>query len=75
MWNYIRDRVTEPSTYAGLAGVAYGIGQIFDFDEAGQAGDVLGGAAQAAASGDPVVTIGAILAGVLAMFMGEKKRR
>jgi len=32
--NKMKDRLKEPSTYGGLAAIIFGLGQIFDIDEA-----------------------------------------
>lgn len=72
MWDKIKDRFTEKSTYLGLATAAIGIGQLAKIDEAPQVADVIGQAGHAAMSGD-YVTAGAIgLMGLLSIFMKEK---
>lgn len=76
MFSWLKDRLKEPTTYAGLGMAIYGVGQAFDIREApavaeavGRAGDVLGG-------GGDLVTAGVItLGGVVAALLGERGKR
>lgn len=72
MWGKIKDRLSEPSTYAGLAAATVGIGQVAKIDEAPQVADLIGQAGQAAVTGDYVTTGGMLLFGLLSIFMKEK---
>lgn len=59
-------RLREPSTYAGLAGIAAGIGVLGQVNEAEVVANVI-------TTNGPA--IGGMLAGLLAMFIGEKGER
>lgn len=59
-------RLTEPSTYAGLAGIAAGIGAVGKVNEAETVATMI-------STNGPA--LGGMLAGLLAMFMGEKNNR
>ncbi|WP_422020197.1 hypothetical protein [Pyruvatibacter mobilis] len=65
------ERLREPSTYAGLAAVTIGIGQIVDFDEAGQVASIVQGAGERAAVGDWIGAGVAALLGLAAIFKRE----
>lgn len=54
--NYIRVRLTEPSTYAGLAAILSGMKFIPHADELSQL----------------IPSVGAVVAGLLAIFVKEK---
>lgn len=72
MWDKIKDRFREPSTYAGLAAATVGIGQVAKINEAPQVAELIGQAGQAAVAGD-YMTAGAVgLLGLLSIFMKEK---
>ena len=65
-------RLTEPSTWAGVAALAYGAGQVGQINEAAQVAEVAGHAAEVAAGGGG--WLGAVIAfgaGLGAMFMPE----
>lgn len=69
-------RLSEPSTYAGLAAIFMGADKVFDINEAPAVADGLAVAGQAVAAGAPwwqAVAFGGL--GVLSVFMGEKGRR
>lgn len=67
----IKDRFREPSTYAGVGTLLLALNQIFDINEAGEAGSAM---VQAAASGSPALIVGAgIAAALAAIFAPEKK--
>lgn len=78
MLDKIKDRFSEPSTYAGLAAVTYGLGEVFKIREADAVAQAIEGAGQAiAVSPDSQgITIGllGLIGGLVSMFMGEKKR-
>lgn len=72
MWKKIKERFSEPSTYAGLAAATVGIGQVTKINEAPQVADVITQAGKAAVTGD-YMTAGAVgLLGLLSIFMKEK---
>lgn len=72
----ILDRLREPSTYAGLAAVAVGAGQVFDISEAPAVAEAIGAAgATVTATGDPIMGGAALFFGLLAMFMRERGRK
>lgn len=69
----IKKRFSEPSTYAGLAGILLGLGQLFKINEAASLADVVTQTGTIAATGNVSVAIGVAVAGVLAVFLPEKK--
>lgn len=72
MWDKIKERFSEKSTYVGLATAAVGIGEVAKINEAPQVADVITQAGKAAATGD-YMTAGAVgLLGLLSIFMKEK---
>lgn len=75
MWDKIKQRLAEPSTYAGLALATVGVGQVAKINEAPQVAELIGQAGQAAVNGDYVTAGGALLFGVLSIFMKEKGGR
>lgn len=76
MFKSLFDRFREPSTYAGLAGIAFGVGQVVDFNESEQVAGALTQAGEVVAqTGDPVMGGVALVGGLLAIFMGERGRR
>lgn len=75
MFQKVTDRLKEPSSYAGLAAILYGAGQIFKDDNLPVVADAVNSAGQTmAASGSTSAAIGALVMGVLALFVGEKKK-
>jgi purine-cytosine permease-like protein len=75
MWDKIKQRFREPSTYAGLAALTVGVGQVAKINEAPQVADVIGQAGQAAVAGDWVGAGTMGLLGLLSIFMREKGGR
>tara|TARA_Y100001001_G_scaffold121981_1_gene120146 strand:+ start:756 stop:977 length:222 start_codon:yes stop_codon:yes gene_type:complete len=73
MLNKILDRLKEPSSYAGLAAITLGAGQIFKINEAEQVAETLNQAGAAAASGDIVAPVATLILGLAAFFRSEKK--
>jgi hypothetical protein len=67
--NWFRKRSTEASTYAGLAMVAYGLGEAFKIKELAPAAEAIGSAGQAVAGGTPwwMATGMAVLGGFAAI--------
>lgn len=75
MFDWLLDRVKEPSTYAGLGVAVGGVGAAFDISEAPAVADALAGAAQGAAAGLPIYVWGPmVIGGIIAAFTGEKGR-
>lgn len=69
----ILNRAKEPSSYAGVAAITLGLGQLFKINEAGEIATTIGDAgAIALATGDPVLGLIALAAGVAAVFAREK---
>lgn len=66
----MKDRLREPSTWGGVGLLLMALNQIFDINEAGQVGEAVANAAQ---SGSMELTIGAGLAALAAVLLGEKK--
>ena len=76
MLDKILDRLREPSTYAGLAAVAVGAGQVFDISEAPAVADAIGSAgATMTATGDPIMGGAALVFGLLAILLRERGRK
>lgn len=76
MFQAIFNRFREPSTYAGLAAVAVGAGQVFDISEAPAVADAIGSAgATVTATGDPIIGGAALVFGLLAIFLRERGRK
>ena len=64
-------RFSEPSTYAGIGTLLLALNEIFDINEAGEAGAAM---MQAAGTGSPALIVGAgIAAALAAIFKPEKK--
>ncbi|RKQ73115.1 hypothetical protein [Oceanibaculum indicum] len=71
---YLLDRLKEPSTYAGLAAVVLGAGQLGKIDEAPSvAGAIMDGAA--AMQVDPIMGGLTILGGILAALLRDRGGR
>lgn len=72
MWDKIKDRLSEPSTWGGLAAATVGVGQVTKINEAPQVAEVIAQIGQVAITGD-YVTAGAVgLMGLFSVFMKEK---
>ena len=73
MFSKLFNRLREPSTYAGLAAAAYGLGEVFKIKEAVQVSDTLAKAAeQSAATGDLTIPLVTIAGGVFSRLMSER---
>ncbi|WOF73814.1 hypothetical protein QMT40_001450 [Parvibaculaceae bacterium PLY_AMNH_Bact1] len=71
--DWLKKRAAEPSTYAGISAMTFGLGAILKINEAPQIAEAIGQAAPAFTSGD-YVTGGVFLASSLAaIFMKERK--
>lgn len=71
--DWLLKRLSEPSTWGGLALAVSGVGQLGKINEAPAVVDALGQGAQAVAHGTDPVTAGVmVLGGLLAAFMREK---
>jgi hypothetical protein len=69
----VLERLREPSTYAGLAAITIGVGQVVDFDEAAQVATIVQGAGERAAVGDWIGAGVAVLLGVAAIWKREAR--
>lgn len=72
MWNSIMKRLNEPSTFAGLAGIALATDQLNIFNEGTAVAQTLGQAANEVASGNSFGAIATLAFGLFAIFKGEK---
>jgi len=71
--NWLWKRMSEGSTWAGLAAIMLGAGQIGKINEAPQVADALGQVAGAVSAGiDPVTAIITAGAGALAVLLKDK---
>lgn len=68
----IIEKLKEPSTFAGLAAVLMGFGQIFDVSEAPAIADSVNAAANDLAAGN-WMSAGMVFLGGLAVILNEKK--
>lgn len=74
MFKYLAKRLAEPSTYAGIAAVAMGAGQLFQASEGQAVAEAAGQAGQAVAAGaDPYMAGAVALAGLFAAIMRDRK--
>lgn len=72
MFDFLKKRLSEPSTFAGLAAMILGAGELGKIREAPAVADAITGAGQAIASGMDPITAGIItLGGLAAVFLGE----
>lgn len=71
---WLRNRLSEPSTYSGLPVMVLGILTMFDVPQAEQVSGVVTTAATDLISGNPVGAGFALLGGLLAIFLPEKHR-
>lgn len=70
----LKDRLSEPSTYAGASAVLLGLDKIFNLHGVPELADAVATAGSVAASGQPwYMPLLAIVAGALAIFKGEKR--
>ena len=67
----MKERLKEPSTYAGIGLLLMSLNQIFDINEAGEVGRALHTAAQ---TGNMQLVIGSAVAALAAILLKEKKR-
>ena len=71
--NKLKDRLAEPSSYAGIGFLLQGLNSLFDLHGVPQAAHAVAQAGAAVAAGaNPMVAIATALAGVVAFFMPEK---
>lgn len=71
MFDWLKGRFSEPSSYGGLAALMYGAGEIFKINEAPAVVGAIGAAGEAAAGGNWLGGLVALLGGV-ALAVGEK---
>ena len=70
----ITARLSEPSTFAGLSAIMLGLDRIFNLHGVANAAAVVAKAGTVAASGGGLyMTVGTLLAGLMAVLMPEKK--
>lgn len=70
----MKKRLSEPSSWAGLAAVAYGVGELGKINEAPEIAETLQGVGAAVAGGADPMQAGLMgLFGLAAVFMREKK--
>lgn len=74
MLGAILRRLSEPSSYAGLAAIVAGLGQIGDMNEAPAVADAVVNAGAAAAASGPYAGLLALGLGVLSVFMPEGRK-
>lgn len=75
MWGKLLSRLAEPSSWAGLAAVVAGVGQLGKIEEAPAIVDVIGQAGQAVGANGPFGGLVALGLGLVAVFVGEKGPR
>lgn len=76
MFDWLKDRLKEPTTWLGLGGIAAGVNQAFDVNELGYVAEAAGQAGQAVAAGADPWTAGILaVAGLLGAVLREKGRR
>ena len=71
---WLRNRLSEPSTYGGLPVLIVGLLTMLDVPQAEQVGGVVTTAATDLIAGNPVGAGFALLGGLLAIFLPEKHR-
>jgi len=69
------DRLKEGSTYAGVAAVVIGGGQLLDWDEAPQVAGIIQQAGEQAVSGNWYGALAAAVLGVAAIFLPDRGGR
>lgn len=72
MWKWLKKRLSEGSTYAGLAVSTIGIGQVFKIDEAPQIAGAIAGAGEQLMTGNTVGGLVALGLGIAAAFVKDK---
>lgn len=76
MWDKIRKRAAEKSTYYGLASAVAGLSLVVDFDEGAQIATTIQTAGDAIAGGNGLAgALVAIGAGLLGIFTADKGNR
>ena len=73
--DWLRDRSKEPTTYTGIGLAVAGLGQVFDWDEAPVAAQVVTDPAPALTTGDYVSAAAIVLSGLMGALMREKGSR
>lgn len=69
---WLMKRLSEKSTYLGLATALLGIGQLTKMEEAPQIADAIQAAATPLSTGDYTTGLGVLVMGALGVFMGER---
>jgi|GEM_PF-7106641 len=71
----LNDRLKEPSSYAGLAAILYGAGEIFKDDHLPVMAEAINTVGQTmTTTGSTHATIGALIMGIMALIVSEKKK-
>lgn len=70
--SWLKERLSEKSTYNGLATALLGIGVLTKMDEAPQIAGAIERAADSFSVGDYATGAGIVLMGVLSIFMKER---
>ena len=69
------ERLQEPSTYAGVAGLMYSLDQLFNLHGVAEIADAVVSTGTAVATGaTPLMALGVFASSLMAMFMSEKKK-
>ena len=72
----VKDRIGEPSTYAGLAAIMLGLDQLFNLHGVPEAADIVAQAGAVAAQGQGIMApVIAVVTGVFAMLLSDKGKK
>lgn len=71
----MKERLTEPTTYLGLAAIIHGLGQLLKINEAPEIASTIEAAATPLASGDYATGAALLIGGIFGVFMSEKGKR
>lgn len=77
LWDKVKQRASEPSTWAGIALATQGAAQVFKLDHGQQVADAVAQTGQAVAAGGGDWKIGAmtLLFGLISVFQREKGKK
>jgi len=73
--NWLKKRFKEPSTWAGLPMIIYGLGEVGKVKEAPALAETVGTAGQYIVSGDTFGGLAALVMGAAAAVLGEGGRK
>ncbi|WP_299394652.1 hypothetical protein [Pelagibius sp.] len=74
MFDYLRKRLKEPSTYLGLGALTLGAGELFKIKEAGDIAGAIGAAGEAVTQGGEgglVTGLALLVSGIAGAFLKE----